>query len=258
LLNVSLQSLEAYASEHELNFIEDPSNQDSRFDRNFLRNEILPKLKERWPSIDKTISRSARLQAETNQLLDEVAEQDLLSLQGKSGSVDTLLISKLQSLSVARQKLLVRHWVVVNSFTVPSEKKLDHIFSDIINASDDAQPLVAWRGVELRRYQGKLHIMSPLQGHDNTQVLEWLEPVLPLNIPSLDLTINALPTSQYDENARTTVRFRQGGEKIKIENRGATISLKNLLSEAGIPPWQRSRTPLIYSGETLIKVVGIE
>jgi len=259
LLNASRQSLEAYANENRLNCIEDPSNQDSKFDRNFLRNEILPKVRERWPSIDKTISRSARLQAETKQLLEEFAEKDLSSLQDELSSVDTLLISKLQSYSVTRQKLLIRHWIGVNGFKPPSEKKLKHIFSDVIHASEDAQPLVKWQGVDIRRYQGKLYIMSSLQEHDATQILKWIDPGSPLNILSLGLTITAMVLPpQYDEAKPITVRFRQGGEKIQHEKRGVTISLKNLLNEASIPPWQRSRIPLIYSGETLIKVVGIE
>jgi len=258
LLNASRKDLEIYAREYQLNHIEDPSNQDSTFDRNFLRNEILPKIRERWPSIDKTISRSARLQAETKQLLEEFADRDLLFLQDERGSVDKLIITKLQLYSVARQTLLIRHWIVVNGFTAPSEKKLKHIFSDVIDASEDAQPLVAWRGVEIRRYQGDLYIMSPLQSHDAAQVLVWSDPQHPLSIPSLGLRINAMLSSQYDEKKPITVRFRQGGEKIQHDKRGVTISLKNLLSEANIPPWQRSRVPLVYSGETLIKVVGIE
>ncbi len=257
LLNASRQSLEIYAKENQLNFIEDPSNQDNAFDRNYLRNEILPKLRDRWLGIDKTISRSARLQAETKQLLDEFAEQDMQSLQDETDATDTLLISKLKPFSVVRQKLLLRHWIVINGFTSPSEKKLKHIFSDVINASDDAQPLVEWRGAEVRRYQGRLYIMKPMHSHDNTQVFEWINLQNPLSITSLGITIDTLSPSLYDKELPMTVRFRQGGEKIQHEKRGVAISLKNLLNESGVPPWQRSRVPLIYSGETLIKVVGI-
>ncbi len=258
LLNYSRQSLVAYAKENKLDFIEDPSNKDSAFDRNFLRNKIMPELRERWPSIDKTISRSASIQAETKQLLDEYAEQDLLSIQSSPADSDKLTLSKFQNFSSARQKLLIRYWITVNGFNPPSEKKLKHIFSDVVNAGEDAQPLVEWEGVEIRRYQDKLYIMKPLQDHNIKQVIEWENPQAILNIASIDYSLSALLVSQYDKNSLVTIRFRQGGEKFYHHKRGVNISLKNFLQESDVPPWLRSRIPLIYSGETLIKVAGLE
>ncbi len=258
LLNYSRQSLVAYAKENKLDFIEDPSNKDSAFDRNFLRNKIMPELRERWPSIDKTISRSASIQAETKQLLDEYAEQDLLSIQSSPADSDKLTLSKFQNFSSAKQKLLIRYWITVNGFNPPSEKKLKHIFSDVVNAGEDSQPLVEWEGVEIRRYQDKLYIMKPLQDHNIKQVIEWENPQAILNIASLDYSLTALSVFQYDENSPITVRFRQGGEKLYHHKRGVNISLKNFLQESDVPPWLRSRIPLIYSGETLIKVAGLE
>jgi len=256
LLNETRDSLEAYAKTHQLDFIEDPSNQDSRFDRNFLRNEIIPQLRNRWPSIDKTISRSAAIQAETKHMLDDIAEQDLLSIKENSQNDNTLLISGLQDFSDSRQKLLLRYWIQSNGFKTLSEKKLKHIFADVIDARDDAQPLLAWNSAEIRRYQGRLYIMSPLLDHDSAQVISWHDPQKPLEIPLLALTLAALDLREITEPV--TVRFRQGGETLLHAKRGVTISLKNLLNEAEIPPWLRSRIPLIYQGDTLIIVVGVD
>ncbi|MCF6189874.1 MAG: tRNA lysidine(34) synthetase TilS [Cocleimonas sp.] len=256
LLNETRESLEAYAKIHQLAYIEDPSNQDSTFDRNFLRNEIIPQLKNRWPSIDKTISRSATIQAETKHILDDIAEQDLLSIKENNQNNNTLLISGLKEFSDSRQKLLLRYWIQSSGFKAPSEKKLKHIFTDVVDASDDAQPLLAWYGAEIRRYQGRLYIMSPLLDHDSAQVISWDDPQKPLEIPLLGLTLNALVLERSTE--LVTIRFRQGGETLLHAKRGVTISLKNLLNEAGIPPWQRSRIPLVYQGDTLIIVVGVD
>ncbi len=256
LLNETRESLEAYAQTYQLAFIEDPSNQDNTFDRNFLRNEIIPQLRNRWPSIDKTISRSAAIQAETKHILDDIAKQDLLSVKENSQNDNTLLIKGLQELSELRQKLLLRYWIQSNGFKAPSEKKLKHIFTDVIDASDDAQPLLTWHGAEIRRYQGRLYIMSPMLDHDSAQVISWDDPQKPLEIPSLALTLAALDLGESTEPV--TVRFRQGGETLLHAKRGVTISLKNLLNEAGIPPWLRSRIPLVYQGNTLIKVVGVD
>lgn len=253
LLNETGDKLLAYAKTNQLSYIEDPSNQDCSFDRNFLRKEILPKLRKRWSGIDKTISRSASIQSETLQLLNEMAEQDLISVSSeRSEQSKTLTLTKLSSLSKARQKLLVRHWITHHGFIVPSEKKLKHIFSDVINAKEDAQPLVEWLGTQIRRYQGELYIMSPLSDHDSQQVITWDIKEEPLKIYALGITIPALNLKEINENV--TIRFRQGGEVVKDAKRG-NISLKNLLNEAGIPPWLRSRVPLVYVGGTLIKII---
>lgn len=248
LLGETRESLEAYAKANELNFIEDPSNQDSAFDRNFLRNEILPSLRSRWSSIDKTISRSANIQAETKQILDEVAEQDLRLLCTKQ--LNTLSLSALSSLSLLRQKLAIRYWIGINGFMPPSEKKLKHIFNDAIDAAEDAQPLIEWRSAQIRRYQGELYIMAPLMEHDATQIIEW-NTQYDLMIPSLKLT---LPALNLNEKEVVTVRFRRGGEKFFQSKNGLHSSLKKLLQDASIPPWLRSRIPLVYLGDKLIRI----
>lgn len=248
LLGETRESLEAYAKANELNFIEDPSNQDSAFDRNFLRNEILPSLRSRWSSIDKTISRSANIQAETKQILDEVAEQDLRLLCAKQ--LNTLSLSALSSLSLLRQKLAIRYWIGINGFMPPSEKKLKHIFNDAIGAAEDAQPLIEWRSAQIRRYQGELYIMAPLMEHDATQIIEW-NTQYDLMIPSLKLT---LPALNLNEKEVVTVRFRRGGEKFFQSKNGLHSSLKKLLQDASIPPWLRSRIPLVYLGDKLIRI----
>jgi len=265
LLNQSRQALEAYAKEHDLQHIEDPSNQDTAFDRNFLRQEVMPLLRQRWLGIDKAISRTAALQAQTKTLLDEVAEHELpavlaselASLNGESDQSSLLApiaIPKLLKLSKAKQHLLLRYWTSQQGFPTPSEKKLQHIFIDVIESAKDKQPLVEWRGVELRRFQEYLFIMPPLSSHDVTQVIPW-QTDLPLYISSINVTLEPKLT---DTNSKdVTVRFRQGGEIIDIPKRG-NISLKNLFQERKIPPWIRPRLPLIYTGEKLVKIVGLE
>ena len=249
LLAETRERLALYAKENQLNYIDDPSNQDTAFDRNFLRNKIIPSLKARWPSINKTISRSAMIQAETKQLLEEVAEKDLNSVCSEQNN--TLSLSKLSKLSLLRQKLLIRHWISVSGFSAPSEKKLKHIFNDVINAVEDAQPLVEWRGVQIRRYQSQLYIMRSLIEHDVKQIIEW-NTQESITIESLKITLAAL---NLDEKEPVTIRFRQGGESIYLPERGGHHSIKHILQEAKIPPWLRSRIPLIYKGEKIIKVL---
>ena len=255
LLNQTRQSLEDYAKLHKLNYIEDPSNSDQAFDRNFLRNIIMPQLRQRWIGIDKTISRAASIQAETKQILDEVAEADLsLLVEDDDTTTNTLPISKLLKHTEAKQKLVVRYWISKNGFVNPSDKKLKHIFTDAIHASEDSQPLLEWQGAQIRRYHNRLYLLSPLLEHDATAVIPW-DGVNSLEIPSLDLIVK--PEDLPQTKQVVTIRFRQGGEKVVIPKRGS-ISLKNLLQEAGVPPWVRSRLPLIYVGEKLVKIIGVK
>lgn len=269
LLDQPRQALEKYAEENGLEHIEDPSNHDTKFDRNFLRQELMPVLRKRWLGIDKAISRTASLQAETKTLLDEIAEEQLPNIlsdesnhlisyltnrNNQSLILPPILIPKLLKLSENKQKLLLRYWISQQGFSTPSAKKLQHIFSDVIQSSKDKQPLVEWKGVELRRFQQNLYIMSPLSSHDVTQIIPW-KTNRELHIPSIDVTLNSDLYETDGENV--TVRFRQGGETIEIPKRG-NISLKNLFQELMVPPWLRPRLPLIFIGEKLIKIVGLE
>jgi len=264
LLNQSRAALQAYANQHNLQHIEDPSNQDTSFDRNFLRQEIMPLLHQRWLGLDKALSRSAELQAESKSLLDEMAQlqlPDVLSSELSQYTDDNMramvlapiVIPKLLEHGQAKQRLLLRHWIVQQGFANPSAKKLKHIFSDCIGAASDKQPVIEWQGAELRRFKQHLYIMQPLSKHDAAQVIPWqLDQAL--YISSINVTLN--PELLGGNRKNVTVRFRQGGETIEIKKRG-NISLKNLFQEQQVPTWLRSRLPLIYTDEKLIKIVGL-
>lgn len=255
LLGYSLQSLKEYALKYKLDYIQDPSNRNNVFDRNFLRNKIMPQLKERWPGIDKALSRSATIQAETKLILDDLAGQELNSIL--SSKDNTIHIPTLLKLSKIKQKLVVRHWIQKSGFLSPSDKKLDHVFHDVIHAREDAQPLVEWSNVQLRRYQGELYIMQALDEHDNKVVIDWNH-ANDLEIPSLGICIQSKEIQHLIKgDSNLTVQFRQGGEKLFMSEKGISVSLKNILHEAGIPPWLRSRTPLIFVDGELKKVIGI-
>ena len=261
LLGVTRESLEAYAKLHALDFIADPSNEDQRFDRNFIRHEIVPRLKARWPSANRVLSRVAQHQAEAKHVLAEYLQHDLLQLTGNREG--TLSIKKLRDLSSARCNAVVRYFLAQQGFLAPSEKKLTHIMNDVLAAKQEAMPCVQWQGVEVRRFKDDLYALAPLAPHDATQIIPWNLQV-PLSLvsqnrilkPTLVDVINhgSLRNGAVMEAAGVTVRFRQGGEKIYSEARKRTISVKNLMQEHHIPPWERDRIPLIYVGETLVAI----
>lgn len=250
LLGCSRAELAAYANQHRLNAIDDPSNQDSRFDRNFLRNQVMPLLAQRWPAVSKTLARAARLQGESRVLLADFLRDKLPLMQGKQP--DTLSVNKLLAEKPPMQKAVLREWLTQCGFRLPEEKKLRQVLHDVLQARADAMPCVRWEGCEIRRYRDDVYAMSPLSAHDPTQVLVW-DTHQPLVIASLGRTL--LPQPEYPETV--TVRFRQGGESVYLPERGGQHSLKHLLQEWGVPPWERERLPLVYVGERLVCIPGV-
>jgi len=243
LLNISYPSLQAYAQQHDLHWIEDPSNQQSRFDRNLLRQDILPLLRERWPSLDTTVLRVASQQAEAQQLLLELAEQDSDTLIDSTG---TLIVSGLLTLSSARQRNVLRYWLECIGMRPPSAKKLAQLQHDVLNAAEDRNPCVAWQGCEIRRYRDRLYAMAPLANLDNNVSLDW-QPGETLVLPASSGTLfsHLVKGQGLFLSGQATLQFRRGGERCQPAGKTSHTSLKKLFQEAGIPPWQRNRTPLI-------------
>jgi tRNA(Ile)-lysidine synthase len=257
LLDQSRESLEQYAQQHKLDTIEDPSNQDQCFDRNFLRHDIIPRLKNRWISINPLLARAAQHQAEAKNLLAEYLQQDLPELVGKRHG--TLSIQKLKQLSSPRRKAVIRYFIDQKGFLAPSEKKLRHILSDVLNAGQSATPCVHWEGVEVRRNQGDLYAIAPLTPHDAQQIIHW-DTNHPLQLWWLNRILKNDQLERIDDllvkhNHSVEVRFRQGGEKMYQAQRKRTQSLKKIFQEMHIPTWERDRIPLIYIDNKLVLIV---
>lgn len=255
LLNIAKWALNEYARAHALNWVEDPSNQSSDYDRNFLRNEIVPLLKQRWPALDKTVARSARHCADADFLLAETAE-DLFGRVFNAAD-NTLSIPHLLQLEPLRQALVIRYWFQTLDLKMPAQAFVDRIFTQVIGASAQRDPVLSGRGYCIRRYRGQLYCLKqvPLK---TGQELHW-----PPGLPSLkmvdgrSLQIIASSTGialEQWRQAEVKVKFRSGGEKIRLPGRAGQHALKNLFQEAGIPPWERESLPLVYLNDQLAAV----
>ena len=256
-LKITRKQLSDYATQHNLDWIEDLSNQDNRFDRNYLRNEVLPKLLSRWPSAQQSMARSAQLHAEVSNCLNELAEIDLQ--QARTEQTNILVIPALQKLSQERLSNALRYWIRAHQMRVPSRKILQHVIQDIVAKQEiETSPVQSWGEGEIRRYQNQLYLMDPLHPHDPNQEFCW-EIDQPLYIESLDRTLLPKELKEMDLPLgvkELTVRFRQGGERLKPIGQKQHRSLKKLLNDAEVPPWMRDRIPLLYHQEQLISVLG--
>lgn len=260
LLEIERADIRTYADHHGLQWIEDISNLSREPDRNYLRHEVLPLLKARWPALSTTLSRSAQLCAEAAVLLDDLADWDLL--QAATERSDCLAIPVLRVLSEQRQRNALRRWFRRLQLPPPNAHHLEHILRDAIAAPRDRQPLIRWPDCEVRRYWEWLYAMAPLPPHDPSRIF-------PLAPELMDLSISNVGRLQLSRvqgqgirlaalsGAAVTVRFRRGGERFRPAGRLHSQELKKLLQEANIPPWERDRLPLLYVNEILAAVIGV-
>jgi len=259
LLPFSRAELQAWADTRDLRWIEDDSNQDERFDRNFLRQRVLPLLLDRWPSLGTTASRSAELCGEQEALLAEIAAEDLARAQLPDGS---LCLATLATFSVARRHQLLRHWLRGLTGQVPSRQQLLRLWPEVIQAQADAQPELHWAAGSLRRYQGRLYQVPPLAPLPAGNWPLTLEQPLMLPAGLGSVTLHKVSSGAQlrapGEGEPVTVRFgSHGGLRVQPLGRAGSRPLKKLWQEYCVPPWQRSRWPLLFFGEQLVAAVGL-
>jgi len=258
LLPFSRLDLQQYAMDKGLYWVEDASNQDVRFSRNLLRRRVIPELKNRWPGMLKTISRSAAHCASSGRLADELAELDLHSSRGTN--TWRLSISELKNLSQTRQENLLRYWIRQSGLQVPNTHKIRRILCEVLTAAEAAHPLVKWQGAELRRYGSELYLMPPLPAPEQDWLTSW-DGTRPLKLPAGlgELRVNteqmSIPGNVWREG-RVQVGFRSSGLKCAPAGRSGSRSFKRLCQDLNIPAWLRPLIPLLQVDGELAAVAG--
>jgi len=164
LLSTSKQAISDYARAHRLSWVEDPSNESNDYDRNFLRNAIVPLLKQRWPALDKTVSRSAKHCADAQVLVDEVADELFDAVFNPADR--TLCISRLLEHHRHQQQLIIRHWFRHRGLKMPSQSFVRRILSEVVAAAEHRDPVLSGQGYSIRRYRNKLYCLINLFGTD--------------------------------------------------------------------------------------------
>lgn len=247
LLGLARGQLEAYAQAHALEWIEDPSNADTVHARNFLRGEIMPRLRQRWPELAGMLGRSANLCAESADLLDALAEEDLEWCAGEE--TGSLLIPAVRKLEPARRRNLLRAWIGWLGLPLPEFQHLQRVDAELLDAAADATPLLAWPGVELRRYRDHIFALRPLPEPDQHWCAAW-QPGTRLQLPAdcgwLEAEITTTPALRLPRaDEPVSLRLAREGERVRLSRHEQRHVLKNLCQQAGIPPWLRRRLPVV-------------
>lgn len=267
LLDVSRATLEHYAKLHQLDWIEDESNTDTKFDRNFIRHEVLPILAKQYPAIQQTISRAAQHMAEANALLDEIAALDVAPCLDNQDS-DNHAINKqlnlqlLRQLSAPRINNSLRWWLAQHGLEGPSSSQLQQITQQLLHAkADTAIKIKVHQNITLRRYQGYAYLVDDVPNFDASFQLQWRgEDVVTLPDQSRLVFSQKLGEGialRHIATKKLTIQYRQGGETIKPAVNRPTRRLNALLQTANMPPWQRERLPLLYLGADLVMLPDV-
>ena len=270
LLPFFRRDLESYASANQINWIEDDSNLDIAFDRNFIRHKLIPTINERWPNSSFKLNRSANIFAESDFLINILAQKDFKIVKEVSERVGwSISIDKLNGFEIIRQKNILRYWFNLHNLTLPSYAVLDNALNQMIGSKIDAEPIVSWGDLQLRRFNKKLYLL-PLNFEDPNYSVkkkkgrELLEKnsikwdgsshlILP-DSSSLSVKLKMKGGLRIDVKKNLEIRFRSGGERCKPQGRSGSNTLKKLFQEYSLEPWLRNNIPLIYIDNRLAAV----
>ena len=264
LLRYERNTLQAYAKKHSLVWITDPSNEQLRFDRNFIRHQILTPLRSRWPSISQTLSRSSQHCSESSALNAFLAEQDQQSIQQQSQLADNMLpLKALLCMPVVRQRNVIRAWLKKLGFPIPTTAQLDCIMHDVCLARIDAVPVFYFSNnlFQLRRYQNVLYALtsSPVALDPNWQV-NW-DLKKSLSLPQAQGYLSAKKTTSthvhcfLPQDAILTIKPYQGSVRFHPIDSTHTCLLKKCVQQWQIPPWVRKQLLLCYWQDQLLLVI---
>jgi len=270
LLSFSRQEIEAYARENSLQWIEDPSNQDTSYDRNFLRKEILPLLQRRWPAVSTQLAVVAELQSNNLRVLEDMAAIDLANAISTAQTqskvlvyhvISSLSINRLRQLSSSRLLNLLRYWIMTTIDQQPTRKLLHEVERTLIYSQQDANPEVAFYDFMFRRFQDDIYLLKKSNASELQHEMVW-NPASPVSMENSDIRLQVVDSKGAGLKRELldktfTIRFRKGGEKFHPSARRHSQSLKKLLQEANVPPWERDFVPLVYLGDELIAVAGL-
>lgn len=244
LLGMPRSEIEALARQWALQWFDDPTNEDTGYDRNYLRHQVLGPLTHRWPGVIGSIGRTARQCDEARQLTARLA-----ALQRRDIEDDRqrLSVAGLTALDLSEQKNLLRWWLIDCGYEPPPAARLEQAMADLLSAGPDREPELRGAGYCVRRYQGKLYCLRD-HGVAPASNVAWVTDEI---LPWAGGAVKAIGGGQ---GLTLTVTARQGGERLRPLPGGPSRPLKKWLQEQGVPPWERDCIPLIWQDDELVAV----
>ena len=258
LLQWQKSQLQDFAKQHNLTWIEDETNLQTTFDRNYLRNRVVPEIAYRWPDYAKRIGLSAQLSKDNEDLAEALAADDLQTVEVKAERGGwSICLHALTAMPAVRQRNTLRHWPGLYQLPLPGHKIVAEIIDSVVRAGEDAAPKLLSQGMRWGRFRNRLYLLTAATecGAVNKDLHWHTEQSLPLPDGSRLSGEKTLGQGLLIAAGQPlTVRTRTGGERCQPAGRQHSNSLKKLLQEYNLEPWWRDRIPLLYMGEQLVAV----
>lgn len=249
LLDVPRSTLEAYARAHALSWIDDPSNLHDGPDRNFLRLQVLPLLRARWPHADMSLASAAARSADAADLLEDEDERLLATARRDAATLD---VDALRDLAPARRARVLRRWVASLALPKLPAEGIDRIERELLAARPDAHAEFIWKGARIRRWTGLLRAerIAPMLARDWSGMWDGMDTLVVPHGGEIALDPpRALPET-------VVVRARRGGERIRLRARTHSHALKHVLQDRAVPVWDRERLPLLFAHDGELLAAG--
>ncbi|HIN60612.1 MAG TPA: tRNA lysidine(34) synthetase TilS, partial [Gammaproteobacteria bacterium] len=266
-LGCSRSDITAYATEQGLSWVTDPSNEDRRYDRNFLRHEIIRPLAARWPASGRSIDRAARHLRHAHALLEEIARQDYDELWEPAancclGHHGCMGVVRLEGLSVGRRFNLLRYWMSRNGYQPSGTKRLDELWRQANLARGDGNVRVAWPDAEFRRFRAYLYLLPRQLMGPLPDSISWTTHI-PIQCPGVGLRLHARVSNEGSLRLKpewsTRLELSWLRRRVRLKPTGGQHRrrLRNIFQESRIPPWERRRLPMISRDGVAIGIPGV-
>lgn len=255
-LNTKKQTLISWAYHENLTWIEDFSNSNINYDRNFIRKKIIPTLEKRWPSFLKNCLRTIKICQEETVLLKNLLHEKFNNFLKSDGSLN---ITSFKNIKRELATAIIRHWISLQTIKMPSYKNIQCIYDQIVFSRKDANPKIILKKNEIRRYKESLYFLQ-IQTSFKNQFLFWhninIRLVLPNKSGYLIQDNNGVVLPRPKKNELINIRFQYEGN-ILILGRNKRRKIKKIWQEKNIPPWLRSQIPLLFYNNIFISALGV-
>lgn len=259
MLGVGRQEIMGYARERGLNWIEDPSNNDQRFSRNYLRNQMLPELRARFPAFDKSILNVVQNLTEARDLIAELTTRDVDTLTDSCGG---LHIDRLSQLSQPRAINVFRELFRRIGSIAPGRPWMIEALRQCIDAKESANVSVDTKDVSIKRYRNHCYVLNKASSTSEGWSKVWQgESVidLPFGLGCLKFkeSIGEGVSIEFLDSTDLTIALGPGNKRFSLGRDRPRRMLRKIWQSNGIPPWVRQKTPVAFSADEALFVGNI-
>lgn len=252
LLSIAKKQILEYASFFKLSWIEDNTNSESKYSRNYIRNQIFPVVKEKWPDYLRSFARLAENSSQSCEILEEIAKQDLDGVRIESA---ILPLDSISHLSENRKQNAISYFIQQLGYSQPSRSHFKELQKTFLVKGRSAQHVLQLGDYEIRKYQNNLFFLKKIE---HVKMKNRVLPFSAGNIIRINDVSRLVITSEQrnglliDKISDFSIRFRKGGEKILSDDGSMHMSLKKMFNQWQVPPWRRDITPLICNRDEIV------